>query len=110
MPDIIYQESAVRQDQHTDFEPHYDREAYCSLRYPFMPMRLFMSLRYDAIVACASISAMLYYSGTVIRPTMAGALYTTSVSEVSWLSCAVGGGLLLGQISGVIGVRFSLRA
>ncbi|KAK5126030.1 hypothetical protein LTR85_011385 [Meristemomyces frigidus] len=37
---------------------------------------------------------------------MAGALYTTSVSEVGWLSCAVGGGLLFGQICGGIGVRY----
>lgn len=84
-------------------------EAYCGLEYPLMPMRLFKKLKYDAIVACASIGAMVYYSGTVIWPTMAGALFTTSVSEVGWLSCAVGGGLLFGQICGGIGVRFLAR-
>ncbi|TKA76207.1 hypothetical protein B0A55_06592 [Friedmanniomyces simplex] len=74
-------------------------EAYCGLDYPIMPMRLFRNLKSDAIVACASIGAMVYYSGTVIWPTMAGTLFTTSVAEVGWLSCAVGGGLLFGQIS-----------
>ena len=74
-----------------------------------MPMRLFKNLKYDAIVACASIGAMVYYSGTVIWPTMAGALFTTSVSEVGWLSCAVGGGLLFGQIAAGIGVRYVPR-
>jgi hypothetical protein len=84
-------------------------EAYCGLEYPLMPMRLFRNLKYDAIVACAAIGAMVYYSGTVIWPTMAGALYTTSVSEVGWLSCAIGGGLLLGQISAGLGVRYLPR-
>jgi len=52
---------------------------------------------------------MVYYSGTVIWPTMAGALYTASVSEVGWVFCAVGGGLLLGQISAGVDVRFIPR-
>ncbi len=70
-----------------------------------MPMRLFRNFKSDAIVACASIGAMVYYSGTVIWPTMAGTLFTTSIAEVGWLSCAVGGGLLFGQILAGIGIR-----
>ncbi|EME83053.1 uncharacterized protein MYCFIDRAFT_80615 [Pseudocercospora fijiensis CIRAD86] len=84
-------------------------EAKCTNEYPLMPMVLFKNLKYDAIVACASIGAMVYYAGTVIWPTMAGALFTTSVSRVGWLSCAVGGGLLLGQIAAGIGVRYIPR-
>ncbi|KAK3673263.1 hypothetical protein LTR78_006808 [Recurvomyces mirabilis] len=80
-------------------------EAYCGLDYPLMPMRLFRNLKYDAIVACASIGAMVYYSGTVIWPTMVGALFTNDVTEVGWLSCAVGGSILCGQILAGIGVR-----
>ena len=68
-------------------------------------MRLFRNFKSDAIVACASIGAMVYYSGTVIWPTMAGTLFTTSIAEVGWLSCAVGGGLLFGQILAGIGIR-----
>ena len=74
-----------------------------------MPMRLFKNLKYVAIVACASIGAMIYYAGTVLWPTMAGALFTTSVEEVGWLSTAVGGGLLCGQIAAGIGVRYLPR-
>lgn len=70
-----------------------------------MPMSLFRNLKYDAIVACASIGAMVYYSGTVIWPTMVGAIFTTSVTRTGWLSCAIGGGLLFGQIAAGIGVR-----
>ncbi|KAK3636702.1 hypothetical protein LTR56_014003 [Elasticomyces elasticus] len=81
-------------------------EAYCGLEYPIMPMRLFKNIKSDAIVACASIGAMVYYSGTVIWPTMAGTLFTTSVSDVGWLSCAVGGGLLFGQILAGAGIRY----
>jgi len=40
-------------------------EAYTKIEYPFMPMRLFLNIKYDAIVACAAIGAMVYYSMTV---------------------------------------------
>jgi len=46
---------------------------------------------------------------TVIWPTMIGALLTTDVQKTGWLFCAVGGGLLLGQILGGTGVRFLPR-
>ncbi|KAF2186650.1 fungal trichothecene efflux pump [Zopfia rhizophila CBS 207.26] len=84
-------------------------EAYAGLEYPLIPMRLFKNIQYDAIIACASIGAMVYYANTVIWPTMIGALYTTDVTATGWLSCTVGGGLLLGQILGGIGVRFLPR-
>jgi Fungal trichothecene efflux pump (TRI12) len=40
-------------------------EAYTKIDYPFMPMRLFLNIKYDAIVACASIGNMVYASMTV---------------------------------------------
>ena len=72
-------------------------------------MRLFKNLKYDAIVACASIAAMVYYSMTVVWPTLIGALFTTNVQEIGWLSCAVGGGLLFGQIAAGLGIRYIPR-
>jgi hypothetical protein len=42
-------------------------ETYTKIDYPFMPMRLFLNIKYDAIVACASIGAMVYCSMTVCR-------------------------------------------
>ena len=72
-------------------------------------MRLFKNLKYDAIVACASIAAMVYYSMTVVWPTLIGALFTTNIQEIGWLSCAVGGGLLFGQIAAGLGIRYIPR-
>lgn len=84
-------------------------ESYSGHEAPLIPMSLFRNGKYNAIVACASIAAMVYYSMTVVWPTLIGALFTTDVGETGWLSCAVGGGLLLGQISGGIGIRYLPR-
>ena len=72
-------------------------------------MYLFKNIQYDANIACASLGAVVYYANTVIWPTMIGALFTTDVQKTGWLSCAVGGGLLLGQILGGAGVRYVPR-
>ncbi|TVY45891.1 Trichothecene efflux pump [Lachnellula subtilissima] len=84
-------------------------EAYSGHDYPLIPMRLFKNIKCNAIVACASIGSMVYYSMTVMWPTLIGALFTTSVSEVGWLPCAVGGGLLCGQILAGFGIRYIPR-
>lgn len=84
-------------------------EAYSGHESPLIPMALFKNTKYDAIVACASIGGLVYYSMTVIWPTLIGAIFTTNVQEIGWLSCAVGGGLLLGQIIGGVGLRFIPR-
>ena len=39
-------------------------------------------------------------------PGFVGALYTTSVEDMGWLSCAVGGGYVLRQLAGGFGVRY----
>ena len=42
----------------------------------------------------------------VIYPTALGVLYSTDTMRVGWLSCAVGGGTLAGQvIGGLIAMR-----
>ncbi|KAH8651859.1 fungal trichothecene efflux pump [Tricladium varicosporioides] len=84
-------------------------EAYSGHEFPLIPMSLFKNVKYDTIVACASIAAMVYYSMTVVWPTLVGALFTTNVSEIGWLSCAVGGGLLFGQIAAGLGIRYLPR-
>lgn len=65
-----------------------------------MPPRLFKNVGYVAVVMCATIGAMVYYSMTIIWPIAVGTLYTTDIMEIGWQSCAVGGGVLLGQIIG----------
>lgn len=74
-----------------------------------MPMRLFRHKQYESIAVCAAIGSMIYYGGTVPWPVMIAALFTTSVSKIGWLSCAVGGGTLLGQVLGGFGIRYIPR-
>jgi hypothetical protein len=64
-----------------------------------MPTRIFKSVYYTAIVICASIGAMVYYSLTILWPTIISQ-YTTDVSEIGLKSSVVGGGILLGQCFG----------
>ena len=71
-----------------------------------MPPRLFKSVGFVAVVTCATIGAMVYYSMTIVWPTVVGTLYTTDVMEIGWQSCAVGGGVLLGQIIGGLSLSY----
>jgi hypothetical protein len=43
---------------------------------------------------------MVYYSMTVLWPTIIGTVYTSDVVEIGWQSSVVGGGILLGQAFG----------
>ncbi|RDW83435.1 fungal trichothecene efflux pump [Coleophoma crateriformis] len=65
-----------------------------------IPPRLFKNVGYVAVVACATIGAMVYYSMTILWPTIIGTVYTTDVKAIGWQSSVVGGGILLGQVCG----------
>lgn len=66
-----------------------------------MPPRIFKDVHFVAIVMIATIGAMMYYSMTVLWPTIIGTVYTTDVVQIGWQSSVIGGGVLLGQtISG----------
>jgi hypothetical protein len=65
-----------------------------------MPTRLFRKVGYVAVVAAATIGAMVYYSLTVLWPSVIGSLYTTDVVQIGLQSSVVGGGILLGQLMG----------
>ena len=84
-------------------------EVHCPHELPLMPMKLFRNYEYDSIVICAAVAAMLYFAGAVLWPVMIEALFTQNVSRVGWLSCVVGGGTILGQILGGLGVRYIPR-
>lgn len=62
-----------------------------------MPPRMFKNIGFDAVVACATIASMVYYSMTVLWPTILQTVYTADVIQVGWQSSVVGGGVLLGQ-------------
>lgn len=67
-----------------------------------MPPRVFKNVGYVAIVAMATVASMVYYSLSVLYPTIIQTIYTTDVIKIGWQCSAVGGGILLGQaVSGV---------
>ncbi len=75
-------------------------EAFFCRVVPLMPPRLFKNSGFVGIVIVANIGAMIYYSLTVLWPTIISTLYTTDSIQVGWESSVVGGGILLGQILG----------
>ncbi|KAF2396251.1 trichothecene efflux pump [Trichodelitschia bisporula] len=81
-------------------------EQYVFKGQALMPPRLFKNIGYVAIVVIASIGAMIYYSLTVLAPTMIGAIWTTDVMEIGLQCSFVGGGILLGQILAGFGISY----
>lgn len=75
-------------------------EAFVFKGQALMPPRLFKNIHFVAIVAVAAIGAMVYYSLTVLWPTIIGTIYTTDSMQIGWQSSVVGGGILLGQVFG----------
>ncbi|KAH8662156.1 fungal trichothecene efflux pump [Xylariales sp. PMI_506] len=67
---------------------------------PLMPPRLFKIPGYVAICGVAAIGAMVYYSLTLIWPTLIGTVYTTDTLQIGIQSSVVGGGIVAGQILG----------
>jgi hypothetical protein len=84
-------------------------EAFSGHLYPLIPMSLFKNVKYVAIVICAGVAAMIYYPMSVLWPTLIGSLFTTDIVKTGWLSCAVGGGINLGEMLGGMGVRYIPR-
>ncbi|KAL3477273.1 fungal trichothecene efflux pump [Aspergillus californicus] len=81
-------------------------EAYICKTRPFMPPRLFKNIGFVAIVVNAAVGAMVYYSFTVLWPTLISSIYTTDSIEIGLQSSVVGGGILLGQIMGGMALGF----
>ncbi|KAL5119952.1 hypothetical protein ACEQ8H_002050 [Pleosporales sp. CAS-2024a] len=81
-------------------------EQYLCKTTPLMPPRLFTDVGYVAIVVAACIGAMVYYSMTVVWPTLIGTIYTTDVIKIGWQSSVVGGGVLLGQLVGGLAITY----
>ncbi|CAK7221588.1 hypothetical protein SCUCBS95973_004546 [Sporothrix curviconia] len=84
-------------------------EAYFCKVQPLMPPRLFKNKGFVGIVIVATIGAMIYYSMTVLWPTIISTLYTTDSIQVGWQSSVVGGGILLGQVLGGLALGYVPR-
>lgn len=84
-------------------------EAYFCRVQPLMPPRMFRNIGFDAVIACATIASMVYYSMTVLWPTILQTVFAASVTQVGWQSSVVGGGVLLGQTLGGMGLSYVPR-
>jgi hypothetical protein len=81
-------------------------ETYGKLAYPIIPVAFFKNRGYMALVCCATVASMFYYSAVLLWPQQVAALYTTEITYGGWLSCTVSAATALGQVvSGVI-VRY----
>ncbi|KAK7421279.1 hypothetical protein QQZ08_009995 [Neonectria magnoliae] len=69
---------------------------FCKVQ-PLMPPRVFKNIGFVAIVAIATVASIVYYSLTVLWPTIISTIYTTDSIKIGWQSSVVGGGVLLGQ-------------
>jgi len=81
-------------------------ETYFCKVSPLMPPRLFKNVGFVAICVVAAIAAMVYYSLTVLWPSIISTLYTTDSAQIGMQSSVVGGGILLGQLLGGFGISY----
>ncbi|KAF2499906.1 fungal trichothecene efflux pump [Lophium mytilinum] len=81
-------------------------EIYMPLKYPLIPMSLFMNGRFMALVGVASVASMFYYSLTVIWPQMITSLYENKQVMIGLMSGTLGGSIAFGQVLGGFTVRF----
>lgn len=80
-------------------------EAFVFKGQALMPLRIFKNRGYSAIVICATVGAMVYYSLTILWPSIIGT-YTTDSAKIGIQSAVVGGGILLGQVFGGFGLSY----
>jgi hypothetical protein len=62
-------------------------------------MRFFKNRGYIGIIWTAVAGYMIYYSLSVLWPTQIAVMYISDLIEIGWMSCAVGGSTLLGQLT-----------
>lgn len=62
-------------------------------------MRFMTNLPFVGLVMAASAGSAVFYPLNLIWPQQITALYSTDPVTIGWMSCAVGGGALLGQVA-----------
>lgn len=65
-------------------------EIYMPLKYPLIPMKMFVNGPFMALVGVASVGSMFYYSLTVIWPQMITALYESDPIQIGLMSGILG--------------------
>ncbi|KAK7972262.1 hypothetical protein PG988_006396 [Apiospora saccharicola] len=74
-----------------------------------MPPRIFRNVEYVAVVMIATLSSLIYFSMTVLWPTLVENVFGASVLAVGWQSSVVGGGVLLGQCLSGLSISYVPR-
>lgn len=73
---------------------------------PLLPLHLFKSRGYLAMIITAMVGSCVYYSMNVVWPQQIAYLFGGSAEHKGWLACVVGGPCLLGQIVGGLLCRY----
>ena len=61
-------------------------------------MHLFQNKAYVALTLAGAFCTLNFYTLNILWPMQASVLYTSSVIEVGWLTCATGAGAQVGQV------------
>lgn len=61
-------------------------ESFVQIEYPAIPVNLFANKGFMALVCCATVASMFYYSAVFLWPQQVQALYTKDVTYAGWLS------------------------
>ncbi|KAK5689220.1 hypothetical protein LTR17_026422 [Elasticomyces elasticus] len=69
---------------------------------PLLPLHLFKTRGYLAMVLTAMVGSCVYYSMNVLWPQQIAYLFTGSTTHKGWLACVVGGSCLIGQVIGAV--------
>lgn len=65
---------------------------------PLLPMRFMTNKAFVGLVLCAGAGSAVFYPLNLIWPQQITVLYTSDPDRIGYLSCALGGGALLGQV------------
>lgn len=77
-------------------------DAYIHKGDPLLPLHLFRSRGYLAMVITAMVGSCVYYSMNVLWPQQIGYLFPGTTTHNGWLACVVGSSTLLGQMIGAV--------
>ncbi|KAK3116460.1 hypothetical protein LTR53_003186 [Teratosphaeriaceae sp. CCFEE 6253] len=73
---------------------------------PLLPLHLFKTRGYLAMVLTAMVGSCVYYSMNVLWPQQIAYLFGGSTTHKGWLACVVGGSCLIGQVLGAVLCRY----
>jgi MFS family permease len=75
-------------------------DAYVHKGDPLLPIHLFKTRGYLAMVATGTVGSCVYYSMNIIWPQQIAYLFGGTATHRGWLACVVGSATLLGQMTG----------